>query len=98
MFLYDLSPMIIFWEIAGNILLTIPFGFGICFLTSLRGKRLFTLALITGLTLEGVQLFIGLVAGYYYHSVDINDVLLNALGVLVGSGMYLMVNAHGAGG
>ncbi len=74
------------------ILLTVPFGFGICFLTSLRGKRLFTLALLTGLALEGVQLFIGLAAGYYYHSVDINDVLLNALGVLVGSGLFRMAN------
>ncbi len=42
------------------------------------------------MTSNGMRAFI--VAGYYYQSVDINDVLLNALGVLVGSGLYLIAN------
>ncbi len=91
MFLFQINPKIIFWEIAGNILLTVPFGIGICFLSKIPGIHLFWLALTVGLAIEAVQLFIGLVVGSYYHSVDINDVILNAFGALVGIGLYRVV-------
>jgi len=79
-----ISPQVVFWQIAGNILLTIPFGTGIGFLTRLRGWRVVWLALGAGLALEGGQLLFMLLRVGYPHSVDINDVLLNALGVWVG--------------
>lgn len=83
-----LSPNVVFWEIAGNILLTIPFGLGISLFYPVRGRRILWLALATGLALEGAQLLIMLVIGPNVHSADINDVLLNALGVLLGYGLY----------
>jgi glycopeptide antibiotics resistance protein len=83
-----ISPNVIFWEIAGNILLTVPFGLGISLFYPVRGRRILWLALAAGLALEGLQLLIMVVIGPNVHAVDINDVLLNALGVLIGYGLY----------
>jgi glycopeptide antibiotics resistance protein len=80
----------ILYDIVGNSLLTIPFGVGFCFLTRLQDKRIFVVALGVGLFLEGTQLLMKLIFGIYFHSVDINDVLFNALGVVVGAGLYLI--------
>ncbi len=68
--------------------MTIPFGLGISLFYPVRGRRILWLALETGLALEGAQLLIMLVIGPNVHSVDINDVLLNALGVLLGYALY----------
>jgi glycopeptide antibiotics resistance protein len=71
-----------------NILLTIPFGFGISFFVPLRKKYIALVALGAGFTLEGIELVMKLVFGASFHAVDITDVLTNALGVLVGYGLY----------
>jgi glycopeptide antibiotics resistance protein len=91
MFLHSTSFYTSFRDIIGNILLTIPFGFGICFLIPLRNKQVLLTAVGVGLTLEGIQLLMKLILGVFFHSVDINDVLMNALGVLVGAGLYRAV-------
>jgi glycopeptide antibiotics resistance protein len=83
-----LAPAVVFWEIFGNILLTVPFGVFASLLFSLPGRRVLWLALWTGLALEGIQLLILVLIGPSMHSFDINDVLLNAVGVLVGHGLY----------
>jgi glycopeptide antibiotics resistance protein len=70
--------------LALNVLLTIPFGFGINFLVHITPRRILWIALVVGLFTEGGQFLISLLIGYLYHIVDINDVLMNALGVLVG--------------
>jgi glycopeptide antibiotics resistance protein len=80
----SISPYIVLREIGGNILLTMPFGFGIHLFRSIRRRNIIGLAIATGLILEGAQLLIILFIGPSMHSVDINDVILNALGVLVG--------------
>ncbi len=80
----------VLYDIVGNILLTVPFGLGFCFLTRLRDKRIFWVALGVGMFLEGTQLLIKLIFGIYFHSVDINDVIFNALGVVGGAGLYLV--------
>jgi glycopeptide antibiotics resistance protein len=82
--LFDSHPTVIFREIFGNILLTVPFGFGIPFLLRLKPKKLPSLAIGAGLSIETVQLSACLMAGLSYRSVDINDMLLNAVGALLG--------------
>lgn len=82
--LFDLAPMVIFENLAGNILLTIPFGFGICFLTRVPVRRTLWLAFAVGLSIEAAQLVVSLLIGAAYRGVDINDVLLNAVGVWIG--------------
>ncbi|HEU4326846.1 MAG TPA: VanZ family protein [Roseiflexaceae bacterium] len=71
-----------------NILLTIPFGFGMNFLKRLTLKRNVIIAFVLGLVLEFVQYVISLLLGYAYRVVDVNDVLLNALGVVIGYGIF----------
>jgi glycopeptide antibiotics resistance protein len=71
-----------------NILLTVPFGFGISFITSTRPKNIFWLAIAVGFTFEITQLVISLVFKSPFRSVDINDVILNAIGVLLGYGIF----------
>lgn len=76
-------------DVLGNILLTIPFG--IFFHPYLRSRRqLLFLALSVGLILEGIQLILKLIFGLYLHSADMTDVLMNALGVLIG---FLLASA-----
>jgi glycopeptide antibiotics resistance protein len=86
--LFDNHPNVIFQEIFGNILLTIPFGFGIPFLACLKPKNLPWLAIGAGLVIETTQLGFSLLIGGLYRSVDINDVLLNATGVLLGYALF----------
>ncbi len=88
---FHLTSLFKFRDIIANILLTIPFGFGICFLLPLRNKQILLTAVGAGLALEGTQLLMKLSLGVFFHTVDITDVLTNALGVLAGSGLYRAV-------
>ncbi|NOK64351.1 MAG: hypothetical protein GFH27_549431n39 [Chloroflexi bacterium AL-W] len=70
-----------------NILLTMPFGFGLHFLIQLKSKHYLWIAPALGLVFEGLQYILSLLLGYFYRFVDINDLLFNALGVLIGYGL-----------
>ncbi len=85
--LFAASPRVILDNLAGNILLTLPFGFGINFLSRVPFRRALWLALAVGLGLESAQLTLGLAFGGY-RVVDINDALLNAMGVLIGFSLF----------
>jgi glycopeptide antibiotics resistance protein len=78
-----------YFVILNNILLTVPFGLGLNFLRHLRVKNILWLAIAVGLGIEALQLVITLILCYPYRVVDINDVWLNALGVLIGYGIFL---------
>jgi len=67
-----------------NVILTIPFGFGIHFIVSIKPKHLFMIAIGVGLTIETIQLILSILLGYAYRVIDINDSLMNILGVLIG--------------
>ena len=73
-----------------NLILTIPFGVGLAKFRKPKLIKMCFWALLTGLTLEGIQLLVKLVLGTFYHTVDINDVILNALGVIVGYCIFLI--------
>jgi glycopeptide antibiotics resistance protein len=87
--LFDNHPIVIFHEIVGNILLTMPFGFGIPFLVCIKPKNMLWLAIGAGLAAETAQLGFNLLVGGNYRSVDINDVLLNATGAMLGFTLFL---------
>ena len=89
--LLNANSSVIFEQLIGNILLTLPFGFGLPFLVRVPGRRIFWLALISGLALEGIQLLIMLLGmiSAYGHTIDVNDACLNSIGVLVGYGLYI---------
>jgi glycopeptide antibiotics resistance protein len=75
-------------EIIGNILLTVPFGFLLPLVMRIRARHLPWLLLIGGFGFETGQLIINLVFGGNFRSVDINDVILNTTGALVGYGLF----------
>jgi glycopeptide antibiotics resistance protein len=85
-FNFDFSeaPELVFRQIFQNVLLTVPFGFGISFITPIRPRDFRWLAPAVGVGIEGIQFIVSLLLGYYYHVIDINDAMLNALGVLIG--------------
>ncbi len=77
-------PGICLENIAGNVLLTVPFGFGISFLVCLKPRDFFWLAILVGLVFEVTQLILSLVFRSAFRAVDINDIILNATGVWFG--------------
>ena len=74
--------------IVDNILLTIPFGFGINFLARVRPRNIFWLALGVGLGCEFSQLCISMLFRSGFRAIDINDVILNAAGVWMGYALF----------
>ena len=79
-------------NIVDNILLTVPFGLGISFIARLRWKEFIWLSLLVGFGFEVLQLVIALFFRSPFRIVDINDVILNALGVWLG---YLLFRIFG---
>lgn len=71
-----------------NIILAIPFGFGLNFISRVRLKDILKVSIILGLGVELTQLFISLLLRYPYRVVDINDSIFNAMGVLLGYGLF----------
>lgn len=67
-----------------NIVLTVPFGFGINFLIKTKPKTILWLSLALGALFEFLQLTLSFVFRSGFRATDINDVLLNGTGVLVG--------------
>jgi glycopeptide antibiotics resistance protein len=84
----DDMPRLCLRGIIENILLTIPFGFGISFILRLKSKDFLWLALLVGIVFETIQLIISLVFRSPFRAVDINDVILNAIGVWLGYGFF----------
>lgn len=70
-----------------NILMTVPFGVLYPLLRPLPARQIPLLALWVGLSTEGAQLLVMLLIRANYRSVDINDTLFNALGVVLGYGL-----------
>jgi len=79
-------------NIVENILLTVPFGLGISFIARLRWKDFIWLALLVGFGFEVLQFMIALLFRSPFRIVDINDVILNTLGVWFG---YLLFRLFG---
>jgi glycopeptide antibiotics resistance protein len=77
------SPLYLWREVGGNLLLTVPFGLGLFLLPKARVYP-WRVVLAAGLAPEALQLLVSLLFGPNMHSIDINDVLLNTLGVLLG--------------
>lgn len=67
-----------------NILLFIPYGFGLPFITDFRMKRVIITGAIFSIAIELQQLLTGLLAGITFRIADINDVIFNTLGVAAG--------------
>ena len=85
-------PRLCLRNIIGNILLTIPLGFGISFVAQLKSRNFLWLAILAGTVFETLQLVLGLTFRSSFRVIDINDVILNGLGVGAG---YLLFRLFG---
>ena len=72
-----------------NILLLMPFGFGLPFITNLRMKRVVLIGGIVSIVIELLQLVSGVVAGITFRVADINDVIFNTIGVVIGYMLFV---------
>lgn len=77
--------------IIANILMTIPFGVLYPLLRPLPARRVPLLALAVGFSTESAQLLTMLLLGNNYRTVDINDTILNTLGVMLGYALFRLV-------
>lgn len=84
---YDFGSRFFYWNVVGNILIFIPFGFFVSlYLDSQKMTRPLIITFITSLTIELVQMFIG-------RSFDVDDILLNCVGGIVGFLLYIALTA-----
>lgn len=79
-------PQILFLQICGNLFLLFPVGvyIPIIFKTCQSAKRMFITVLFLGIAIELMQHMLNMVIGFHYRNVDIDDVILNTLGGMIG--------------
>jgi glycopeptide antibiotics resistance protein len=67
-----------------NILLFVPFGFGLPFITIFRLKKIVGIAALFSIGIEIIQFATGYLSNVTFRVADINDVIFNTLGAAVG--------------
>lgn len=67
-----------------NILMMVPFGFGLPFITDLRMKKTIVAGALFSIAIEFLQFLTGHVAGITFRVADINDVIFNTAGAAIG--------------
>lgn len=80
---FDGQYSVFVYQVIGNIILFMPFGFGIHILFFYNEKKLaktFFIVVVTGLSIEIMQGVYSMLLGYTYRSTDIDDLFLNIAG------------------
>lgn len=72
-----------------NILLLVPFGFGLPFITNFRMKETIVIGVLFSILIEFLQLITGTMAKITFRIADINDVIFNTMGVALGYILFL---------
>lgn len=72
-----------------NILLLIPFGFGLPFITNFRMKKIVVIGALFSIVIELLQLITGFMAKITFRVADINDVIFNTIGVAIGYILFI---------
>jgi glycopeptide antibiotics resistance protein len=67
-----------------NILLFMPFGFGLPFITNFRIKNVIVSGLLFSIGIECMQWITGYIGNISFRIADINDVMFNTLGTIIG--------------
>lgn len=74
-----------------NVLLLVPFGFGLSLLGNFRLKKVVIIGALVSVGIELVQLITGYLAQITFRIADINDVIFNTIGAAVGYMLYTAV-------
>lgn len=72
-----------------NIILTIPFGILFPLVKKVNVRYMIMISIFVGLLAETLQLLIGMLFGNQFRIIHIDDVIMNALGVIIG---YILLN------
>jgi len=84
---YEIGSMLFYYNVIGNILIFVPFGYFVSvYIKAKKISHIFFISIISSLTVEFVQLQIG-------RSFDIDDILLNVVGSIIGFLIYVSLNA-----
>lgn len=79
-------------NIGGNLILLTPLGIYVHFIRRNLGmKNIFILGLGTAVVIELIQLSISLWLGYSYRSFDVDDLILNTFGFIVGYKSFTLI-------
>lgn len=88
---FDYLPQNCAKDIINNILLTVPFGFLIQFIVSIRPERIAWRLVAIGCSFEFTQLIMAVVFRTGSRSIDINDILFNTAGAFIGYGVFRII-------
>ena len=84
---YEVGSKMFIYNVVGNILLFIPFGYFVSKFTNTKKiLHIFIITVITSITIELMQVQIG-------RSFDIDDILLNVIGGILGYFFYIAITA-----
>lgn len=83
------------WNIGGNLLLLFPFGFLYPFIKKYKKITMlsvFKLGFLFSISIEIMQVIVSSLINYQYRSFDIDDIILNTVGTIVGFLMFKFVD------
>lgn len=87
MFRYRFGSPLFYFNVVGNILIFLPFGYFVSgYIKASRVSHILFVSIVSSLTVELVQLQIG-------RSFDIDDIILNVMGAILGFFAYIALNA-----
>lgn len=88
------NPFVLIVQIGGNVIMTMPFGFLLPVVAPEKSKRFYILWSL-GLTLmiESTQFLTGAIFQIFYRTADIDDVILNFIGALLGLLLFRLLPA-----
>jgi glycopeptide antibiotics resistance protein len=72
-----------------NILLLMPFGFGLPFITKFCMKKIVVIGAFFSIVIEFLQLITGFMAKITFRIADINDVIFNTIGAAIGYSLFV---------
>lgn len=79
-------------QIIGNIIMSVPFGVIVLMLFNIpQWWKKLLIALSFTASIELIQMLIGMAIGNMYRNIDIDDIILNLLGVIIGYGIYAII-------
>ncbi len=80
---YKIGTTGFYWNVIGNVLLFLPFGYFVSgYVKATKVSHILGISFITSATVEFVQYFIG-------RSFDVDDILLNVVGAILGFLLYI---------
>jgi glycopeptide antibiotics resistance protein len=87
------DPLIALKQIGGNIVLFIPLGVALPILfPAIKKGKVIVIGFVISLSIELIQLMAGFFLGYNYRSFDVDDLMTNTLGTVIGLLVFTLLS------